>query len=431
MTRLVQFSIRGLLGQFHHSFSFPPEDEFLILHGPNGVGKTRLLEIIDAILGGRLDPKVHVFDSAHLEFDDGETLEVSPRGEAFTWRTNGRAVSSIDFDERTLFQIARNLISDGLLRRSFGSDGSTRLRDAVTGEHLSEIEAAMRFNDSLPESLRTIPAEVAELIQRVTTTLIEVDRVRAYDDPDMPEEYTRRPGRDARTVDAVTFHAKQLGRTIMEQRAEHAIRSQELDQSYAGRLLESENQDLIAMEVFAMQQGVIEAQGELQRAGVIESLPSPSIDISEDLQAWQLGALKLHYSDTKAKIDPLLPFARKINLFTRIVSDKLLGKRIRPSAQKGFEVLRDDGESVALSQLSSGEKHQLIMTFRLVFDAGVGHLVLIDEPEISLHVRWQREFLQDLCEISRLNGLRSIVATHSPQVISGWDSRLVPLGSIE
>ena len=49
-------------------------------------------------------------------------------------------------------------------------------------------------------------------------------------------------------------------------------------------------------------------------------------------------------------------------------------------------------------------------------------VVLIDEPEISLHVAWQTEFLKDLGDMAALSGFHALIATHSPQIISArWD----------
>jgi predicted ATP-binding protein involved in virulence len=79
--------------------------------------------------------------------------------------------------------------------------------------------------------------------------------------------------------------------------------------------------------------------------------------------------------------------------------------------------------------LSSGEQHLIVITFRLLFEATAGQLVLIDEPEISWHVAWQRQFLDDLVQISHLNNLRFIVATHSPQIVGRWTDRMVELGA--
>jgi predicted ATP-binding protein involved in virulence len=49
-------------------------------------------------------------------------------------------------------------------------------------------------------------------------------------------------------------------------------------------------------------------------------------------------------------------------------------------------------------------------------------LILIDEPELSLHILWQQEFLRDLEEIIKIAGLDFLIATHSPQIIHDrWD----------
>ena len=49
-------------------------------------------------------------------------------------------------------------------------------------------------------------------------------------------------------------------------------------------------------------------------------------------------------------------------------------------------------------------------------------IILIDEPEISLNVSWQREFLDDMKEIVDMNKISLIIATHSPQIINdNWE----------
>ena len=59
-------------------------------------------------------------------------------------------------------------------------------------------------------------------------------------------------------------------------------------------------------------------------------------------------------------------------------------------------------------------------------------IILIDEPEISLHVVWQHEFLKDLEQIAALSQFHALVATHSPQIISDrWDLTVELKGPIE
>ena len=75
-----------------------------------------------------------------------------------------------------------------------------------------------------------------------------------------------------------------------------------------------------------------------------------------------------------------------------------------------------------LTQLSSGEQHEVVLLFELIFKAKDNVLVLIDEPELSLHIAWQKTFLSDLQKIIKLQNISVILATHSPQIInSNWD----------
>ena len=63
-----------------------------------------------------------------------------------------------------------------------------------------------------------------------------------------------------------------------------------------------------------------------------------------------------------------------------------------------------------------------VLLYELLFKVEPGALVLIDEPEISLHVAWQKEFLKDILSVIAVQRINVILATHSPQIINDrWD----------
>ena len=76
-----------------------------------------------------------------------------------------------------------------------------------------------------------------------------------------------------------------------------------------------------------------------------------------------------------------------------------------------------NGESLNPRLLSSGEQHEVILLYDLIFKTSSDTLVLIDEPEISLHIDWQLSFLSDLESITELTNPQFIIATHSPSII--------------
>lgn len=79
-------------------------------------------------------------------------------------------------------------------------------------------------------------------------------------------------------------------------------------------------------------------------------------------------------------------------------------------------VNQDEGESkseaIKMSMLSSGEKQIVSLFSQIYLAAASSYFVIIDEPELSLSVFWQKRFLPDILESGRCSGL--IAATHSP-----------------
>ena len=106
-------------------------------------------------------------------------------------------------------------------------------------------------------------------------------------------------------------------------------------------------------------------------------------------------------------------------MFLSILNGKrLVNKTVTVNAKDGFLFLTSDGKPLPLTALSSGEQHETILLYELLFNAPPNSLVLIDEPETSMHVAWQIEFLSDIESIAKIAGLSFIIATHSPDLIN-------------
>jgi predicted ATP-binding protein involved in virulence len=140
--------------------------------------------------------------------------------------------------------------------------------------------------------------------------------------------------------------------------------------------------------------------------------------------------LKIHLDDFDDKYKVFEKLIIKLDLFTSIINSCLIFKKIKISPVKGFYIENENGDLLELDWLSSGEKQEIILFFNLIFNTTESTLLLIDEPEMSLHVTWQHRFIEDLISIAKVNGFKAIVATHSPQIINGrWDLQ-IDLGEI-
>lgn len=74
------------------------------------------------------------------------------------------------------------------------------------------------------------------------------------------------------------------------------------------------------------------------------------------------------------------------------------------------------GNEFDIEGLSSGEKQLFIRALSLKFLNANNSIILIDEPEISLHPQWQRKIIKVYENIGQDNQL--IIATHSPHVVA-------------
>lgn len=123
-------------------------------------------------------------------------------------------------------------------------------------------------------------------------------------------------------------------------------------------------------------------------------------------------------------------FAPRINAFKRIIERcEFANKRLDINEKFGMRFVANDEleTKLSLDQLSSGERHIIIQVYELLFKAQDGTLVMIDEPELSLHMMWQMNYLKNLEEIINLRGFQCIVATHSPQIFNSLWSKTVDL----
>ncbi len=85
------------------------------------------------------------------------------------------------------------------------------------------------------------------------------------------------------------------------------------------------------------------------------------------------------------------------------------------------------GKITDLNSFSSGERQIFVLLTHLIFNPSMNsdNLLLIDEPELSLHLKWQRQFVPAIRRVSP--STQMVLATHSPEIIHDWRNNLIPL----
>lgn len=153
-----------------------------------------------------------------------------------------------------------------------------------------------------------------------------------------------------------------------------------------------------------------------------------NLEIS-DFKEEDAKALAIYFNDFNKKYTAYEKLVDRIELFCDIVNSRFTFKKLAISHEEGFEIIDDTtGKRLPLDKLSSGEKEIIVLFYEILFETPDETLLLIDEPEISLHISWQRLFIRDLVRIAKHKQLTVVVATHSPQIALGDCDKQIDLG---
>ena len=145
---------------------------------------------------------------------------------------------------------------------------------------------------------------------------------------------------------------------------------------------------------------------------------------------YDIGGTNPSFSDYRLKATNFPEEADRINKRIRILFETV--NRLFAKTEKTIEIdphtnhliFIDNGEVIPLYELSSGEKQLLLILMRVFLMEEQPYILLMDEPEISLHIERQYKLFE---EIRHLNPKCQIItSTHSPSLFGdGWGDKLV------
>lgn len=106
------------------------------------------------------------------------------------------------------------------------------------------------------------------------------------------------------------------------------------------------------------------------------------------------------------------------------------GKKIEVSSNPARLFFKTKiGGEVDIDQLSSGEKQLLLILLQVFLQEKKKSILIMDEPEISLHIGWQQKLIDVICNMNP--NCQLIIATHSPSIFGkGWGANIVYMEDI-
>ncbi|NTU70986.1 MAG: AAA family ATPase [Coriobacteriia bacterium] len=106
--------------------------------------------------------------------------------------------------------------------------------------------------------------------------------------------------------------------------------------------------------------------------------------------------------------------------FLTVVNSLVRGKSFSIGATNELEATLADGAALPLQVLSSGEKQMLIILGEALLQRSQPTIYIADEPELSLHIEWQQSLVQNVLGLNP--AAQILFATHSPDVVSTYGS---------
>ena len=410
---------------FDHEIPLNQESRITIIHGPNGVGKTVLLRMVHGLFHYEYEYVGSVpFEQFRIEFESGEFITVKKEGKGAYDDEALKLLINYEDGEGTEHIPFRPLLARReILRKSIAELRPDLELVEVPFEKVKmywvSIDKSEVFTKEsilceypslhtevygkMPDWLARIQAELRPTL--ISTTRLKLDSMEA-------EVYE-----SLNSMKLYSEHRSILSSpdAVGELYSDPMLRIKDANREKYEKLLRE-----LAAEKTELTEEIEEIQDALNESTVVakhrvssllrerlEKLPS----LQEELRLEELSL-----------VDFIIEDVLDANLFLDIINERFLFKTASIDKGEGFKITASDNNEVPLSALSSGEQHLLVLYSQLLFEIAPATLVMIDEPELSMNVVWQRNFLKDLQRIIELRNFDVLIATHSPQIIHDkWD----------
>jgi len=444
--RLRKMSVSGLFGLFNHEVPFNLERRITLIHAPNGFGKTVILKLIAGFFGGSLSVFREIeYSEIVFEFDDTSyiTINKAPaqpeldlgirrrtdRGYLIRYN-DGESEQIFDPDEVRASDIERITIQTANIERFLPNLRRAEpgiWLDIRTRRSLNIHEVISMYGESLPRSLRTrirTPDGLEKVRSSINCRLINAQRLFTTQKKEglAHDEEASTP--------TVKTYSNALAQEISSLLANSAIYAQRLDQTFPNRILQrmSSGEELPnENELRERLEELIKKRERLSSVGLLDTREVDDLISHDHFDNNTRRMFAVYIGDTTKKLKIYDETLAKLELFKSILNSRLQFKQVSFNKDKGFEFRDIRQRVIPPESLSSGEQHELVLNFDLLFNSRANTLILIDEPEISLHIAWQKRFLPDLERIINLTDVDTVLCTHSPQLIGGYIDLAVQL----
>jgi energy-coupling factor transporter ATP-binding protein EcfA2 len=423
-----QIHVEQLFGQYTYDLHSQEADlsKLLILYGDNGSGKTTMLNCLFHMLSPAAD-KGHRGALGRIPFQRF-SVSLGPDTAVTAERPPGNLIGTFDMT------ISRGAAT---VSRQFEFDPAFKLLAPKLTPAQRPFMATLR---SLDLKIHLLSDD-----RKIVTDLAESE-----ESDESPGDYTTFLRHSLATKVAHRAEVSSLEQAI--RRALDWIRKQAITGSGAGEINANTLYTDITQRIVSPFQQHGPAQDKPQLTNLIADLDDQAkrsvafakFGLASELPADELiRALKTSRAQEHAelldqilrpfvegfrlRLDALELIQKAINTFVDTINDFYQGKSVSFHLREGLAITSTGGGRLTPNMLSSGEKQMLLLLCNVLGAGDDASIFIIDEPELSLNVKWQRKFVDALLACTQNAHTQIILATHSIELLTQHANNVLQL----
>lgn len=419
-----------VLGAFNYNINFSEsESDIFAIYAPNGSGKTNFLKLVTLVSNCNLDSMQEIFK---IPFE--EVIIESSKGTVYVEKVNGIFSEEVQVSVNPVFtqendnskKVAKFTINEiDLLRNS----PFYREEDDLTGEIFQQVrEIAGNFNflgtDRIAQSEESVYVDTAEMRLQLNrgVKLRNLSKGKNYGNTfSVLDDLDKKLVRQALSGSVITKRDgvyAEITRKVLNDSDQFKDKSAgQASSILAGKIQQIDGNNKLVKKYEIVNFDEYDSIKKLMQS-------APRRDASEFKQL--IYVLAPYLDSLNERINIARDSAEMIDTFIKSLNGLLENKTIDFKPSSGFSLKTKRGESLSFSNLSSGEKHLVLILANAIYSSAMNDdIIIIDEPEISLGIRWQRNLLKKIIDCTEKSNTKILFASHSPLMLKGMNRKYI------
>jgi energy-coupling factor transporter ATP-binding protein EcfA2 len=442
---IIGIEVEGLFGYLDYSLCPPTEHrdlcrKLLVLYGDNGSGKTTILNLLYHMLspemtaGHRSAIAKVIFKRFEIELADGTMLSATrPTAERGSYtlalcQSNGTATEAkltVNEGQKLVDSPEKNAALEQLMSQ-LQPIGTTAyyLRDdrKILGEKRASRKASGEIHWGITRHVKNALGDWEMVTQA------------SADEDDEDDTLTKALTRAVKQLNA-DLH-RELSDKMREGEAsantiyENVVRGIVLETQPSSS--EGQENSIVDLTQQLRELASRVEQSKQYRIGSPETLQKMVRLLDEapgHTRKVLFSVLRPYVDGLKARIETLTAVINRYETLVETINSFLSAKRATLNLDSGLRIISRMGAPLPVDALSSGERQLLLILIRSTLLGGHRKLFIIDEPEISLNIKWQRRLLPAILRCVQNSPVQVVTASHSVPLITPFEQNVFRLKS--